>query len=323
MSNVFRDTEELAQALRHTNVSAMQASPGRFQATLSYAFLDGWSLQFLNFQEGASICQGDAPREHHAFVVPIGPAGCSRLLGRELSETTLGVYAPGSEHADATQGGCEEVVVVAPKSRIGRLFECGADLPLSGSGVREADPHAMRQLRNLLCGLRSNFAAQAAAPHENAQKCASEALFLALSAAVAPRNDEDAARLGRPKLPRAAVLRRIAEILDAPAAEPIRASELAQRVGISQPSLQRVFHEWFGMPPAQYLTMRRLYEARHRLRDGSGQSVTDVAASLGFWDLSRFSRRYRAQFGELPSQTRKQPKLSYDLIASELRQNRG
>lgn len=310
MSNVFRDAEELSQALRHTNVSAMQASTGRFQATLSYAFLDGWTMQYLCFQEGASVCQGDAPREHHAFVVPVGACGRSRLLGRELTDKTLGVYAPGSEHADATQSGCEEVVVVAPQAQISRMIEAGAALPRAGSHVHEADPDAVRRLRELFRRLRSSFAAQDTPPHANAQKCASETLFLALSAAVVARNDEDAARLGRPRLPRPAVLRRIAEILDEPAAEPIRASELALRVGISQPSLQRVFHEWFGMPPAQYLTMRRLHEARQQLREGRGRSVTDVAGSLGFWDLSRFSRNYRARFGELPSQTRRQPRQS-------------
>jgi len=35
----------------------------------------------------------------------------------------------------------------------------------------------------------------------------------------------------------------------------------------------------------------------------AGQSVTHAAVEFGFWNLSVFARYYRAQFGELPSET--------------------
>jgi transcriptional regulator GlxA family with amidase domain len=87
--------------------------------------------------------------------------------------------------------------------------------------------------------------------------------------------------------------------------EPIYATELAQDVGISQPTLQRLFIEWFGMPPARYLQIKRLYLARKRLRQEPTSSVTEVATSLGFWDLSRFAKGYKEAFGELPSETQR------------------
>ena len=43
-------------------------------------------------------------------------------------------------------------------------------------------------------------------------------------------------------------------------------------------------------------------EARKRLLAGA-DSVKAVALAFGFWHLSDFSRSYRDQFGETPSQT--------------------
>jgi AraC-like DNA-binding protein len=71
----------------------------------------------------------------------------------------------------------------------------------------------------------------------------------------------------------------------------VYAAELAQTVGISQASLQRVFHEWFGMPPARYLLLRRFYIARRRLRSKSADTVTEIASELGFWEHVAFLER--------------------------------
>lgn len=98
-------------------------------------------------------------------------------------------------------------------------------------------------------------------------------------------------------------MRRVRDLINEHQDEPIYASELAALAGVSQPTLQRLFLEWFGISPAKYLLMKRFYLARRRLREGQVKSVTEVATSLGFWDLSRFSKSYKEVFGELPSQS--------------------
>ncbi|HEX4892594.1 MAG TPA: helix-turn-helix domain-containing protein, partial [Hyphomicrobiaceae bacterium] len=120
---------------------------------------------------------------------------------------------------------------------------------------------------------------------------------------LSPQSPGQPVTRGRPRLSRPAMIRRTWEILHERQDDPIYATELAAEVGISQPTLQRLFLEWFGMPPARYLQIKRYYLARRRLRDGTMNSVTEVATSLGFWDLSRFSKSYKTAFGELPSQT--------------------
>ncbi|PBI91902.1 Transcriptional activator NphR [Rhodococcus erythropolis] len=80
---------------------------------------------------------------------------------------------------------------------------------------------------------------------------------------------------------------------------------VARRLGWSlrhvQAQLQRI-----GTSPSDLIREERLALARLRLQDRgwSHQSVTQVAYSSGFGDLSTFSNAYRRSFGERPSDTR-------------------
>lgn len=80
---------------------------------------------------------------------------------------------------------------------------------------------------------------------------------------------------------------------------------VAARLGWSlrhvQTQLQRV-----GSTPSDLIREERLMLARLRLQDPAWQrqSVTQVAYSSGFNDLSTFSNAYRRNFGERPSDTR-------------------
>jgi AraC family transcriptional regulator, positive regulator of tynA and feaB len=52
--------------------------------------------------------------------------------------------------------------------------------------------------------------------------------------------------------------------------------------------------------------LRRLQHCRQALEDPSqlGRTVGDIAYSCGFSDLSHFTRRYKAQFGRSPGESR-------------------
>ena len=114
ISKFYADTEELSRALDYTNVKAMQLSRGRFGAELRKFDLGKWSLQHIDFIQGSATCAGDGPSDRHAFVIPMRVFLGSRLLGRPVREGGIGVYAPGSEHADVTLPGHAQVVLVPP-----------------------------------------------------------------------------------------------------------------------------------------------------------------------------------------------------------------
>jgi AraC family ethanolamine operon transcriptional activator len=85
-------------------------------------------------------------------------------------------------------------------------------------------------------------------------------------------------------------------------AQPIYSEEMARKLGLSVRTLHDVVRRYRGMSLHRYLRLRRLWLVRLRLLAGA-DSVKAVALAFGFWHLSDFSRGYRHQFGETPSET--------------------
>lgn len=84
--------------------------------------------------------------------------------------------------------------------------------------------------------------------------------------------------------------------------QPIYSEEIARKLGLSVRTMHDVVRRYRGMSLHRYLRLRRLWLVRQRLLAGA-DSVKAVALAFGFWHLSDFSRSYRDQFGEAPSQT--------------------
>jgi AraC-like DNA-binding protein len=84
--------------------------------------------------------------------------------------------------------------------------------------------------------------------------------------------------------------------------KPIYSEELARQVGISVRSMHEAVLRYRGMSLHRYLRLRRLWLVRKQLLAGA-ESVKATALAFGFWHLGDFSRSYRLQFGETPSQT--------------------
>lgn len=86
--------------------------------------------------------------------------------------------------------------------------------------------------------------------------------------------------------------------------ELLRASELAERVGLSPRALERLVREYVGLSPKWLIECRRLQHAATALYSQPDTELSALAAELGYADYAHFSRRYRAVLGETPRQTR-------------------
>jgi AraC-like DNA-binding protein len=85
-------------------------------------------------------------------------------------------------------------------------------------------------------------------------------------------------------------------------AQPVYSGDLAKQIGVSVRTMHDAVQRYRGMSLHRYLRLRRLWLVRKRLLAGT-HSVKACALAFGFWHLSDFSRSYRAQFGETPSET--------------------
>jgi AraC-like DNA-binding protein len=86
-------------------------------------------------------------------------------------------------------------------------------------------------------------------------------------------------------------------------AHPITLAELSRVACLSPNHLLRTFREVFGQTPHQFLTERRLSEAK-RLLARSDLPVTEACLAVGFESLGSFSTLFRRRFQVSPSQFR-------------------
>ncbi len=82
-------------------------------------------------------------------------------------------------------------------------------------------------------------------------------------------------------------------------ASPISISDLTELCRMSASNLTRLFAEFTGMPPIEYLTHVRIENAKRQLAKG-GRTISEVAVQCGFSSIYSFSRAFRRQTGISP-----------------------
>lgn len=81
--------------------------------------------------------------------------------------------------------------------------------------------------------------------------------------------------------------------------------ELAKLAFLSVSALERRFKKYLSKTPKQFLNEIRLENARRMLTE-TQQPIMEIAYQCGFSEHSYFSKQFKALFGILPSQLRKQ-----------------
>ena len=93
--------------------------------------------------------------------------------------------------------------------------------------------------------------------------------------------------------------RRLTAYIDANLAEPIRVSDLAALLDLSESHFSRAFRCTFGTSAHEYVTRRRI-EVAQSLMLKSRESLCAIALRCGLCDQSHFSRVFRRVVGETP-----------------------
>ncbi len=105
------------------------------------------------------------------------------------------------------------------------------------------------------------------------------------------------------------LLRRADKYLLCQMASPFRIDALASATGTTARTLQRLYHDAYGMTPQLWARCLLLHRVRELLQSPAsrGLTVEAIARDCGFRHMGRFSDYYRKLFGELPSDTRSNP----------------
>jgi transcriptional regulator GlxA family with amidase domain len=97
-------------------------------------------------------------------------------------------------------------------------------------------------------------------------------------------------------------LQRVTDCIRANLAENLSLSRLAAAACISRFHFARLFRARMGMSPMQYVRHERIAMAKYLLRDGETQSLSRIAAALGFFDQSHFTRVFGSLTGQSPGE---------------------
>jgi AraC family transcriptional regulator of adaptative response / DNA-3-methyladenine glycosylase II len=98
-----------------------------------------------------------------------------------------------------------------------------------------------------------------------------------------------------------------AALMDAPSASsthPLTIQNLADKLGISDRHLRRIFESQFGVSPLQYLQTRRLLTAKQLLTD-TPLAINRVADMSGFASVRGFNAAFAKHYGLNPTQLRR------------------
>jgi AraC-like DNA-binding protein len=83
--------------------------------------------------------------------------------------------------------------------------------------------------------------------------------------------------------------------------EVTRVADLAEHVGLSERSLQRLVEHRIGLSPKWLIQRRRLHDAVEGLKAGTA-SLADMAARLGYADQAHFTHDFRTITGMTPGE---------------------
>src|SRR5262249_12373979 len=118
--------------------------------------------------------------------------------------------------------------------------------------------------------------------------------------ALAPRRPERGRDGALPRGRLRAVVEYVEEHLDAGPS----LGQMAAAARLSPYHFARQFKAATGLPPHQYVILRRVERAKELLQAGADLPLAEVAARAGFSDQSQFSHHFKRLIGVTPGQFR-------------------
>lgn len=254
------------------------------------------------FEGGGNLCFGANTWGGPLLFMPLTHGEHHVVNCRQLDASSLLLIPPGADFRIQVRRRAHEWCSLAlPADFPLGAGRGGPDLATTSRVIRVAAP-ALDRLRRLVVSTALEPALDG--PHTPAHDAASTQLLEAAAACLGQVAVEPAP-LGRPKIDRAAIVRRAVGLLEEGRVPRPSVVDIARHCGVNERTLGRVFHDTFGVSPLAYSRLWLVHRVRRRLR-AAGEDDATVAAILtahGIWDFGRFAALYRRQFGEAPADT--------------------
>lgn len=301
----FSDLDQFAELIRHGGVELTKIRPGdRADRLAVLALPDVLVRRGEEYSEWA--CTGTALPGMYSFVIPWNMYHETRYNGIRMEEGMISLYAPEAVHV-SIGGRSDFLYVTIPQSVFEAELMALRVLPpqfANGCNFSDPGPAVVHALNTLLARMMRIVASSDGNDEELGLAAMQRSLVTKLVLALDSSEAAPDERMARNATRQAAFLRTL-EFAQQHINQDIYVTDLCNVTGIAERSLRMVFQEFTGMSPIAFLNLARLKRARQLLVNGEPDrmSVKYAALDSGFWDLGRFSVKYKALFGESPSQT--------------------
>ncbi|MNK18412.1 Helix-turn-helix domain protein [compost metagenome] len=295
----FESFEEFQNAVVNADLSVRLLGPHDGKWQLGNLDVDGITVQ-RGIETVPNLCEAAGWPSHLMFLISEGRPGPTWLNGVPFARDKIGIIAPGRGFVFRAVGPNTWITIAVPTSFPLFLADDMAGQVLRrwcrATAMQTAPPRAIEGLRN---------AALIATDPRTPPAIGRTLIEHALLALLGSREWRPRRVVGRPRASphelTDTMLKRF-RAWDAAAQQSYQLD--CPQVGAR--SLNSFFHHCFGLGPMQYLHLRQLHAIRAALLDSreSAATIADLFERGGYPYSTYALARYRALFGEPPSETR-------------------
>jgi AraC family transcriptional regulator len=213
---------------------------------------------------------------------------------------------PAGSTAWVRSSGCrDELHIFLEPDVVGRVAAEAFDFDPARLTPATLDGLNLPQLRAAMSAVNAELTADAAGSRLAAESLANVLAVQLIRSASGRRLPQVRSDGVLPRAKLRAVVDYIEEYLD----EGPTLKEMATTAHLSAYHFARQFKMATGLPPHQYVMMRRVQRAKRLLQEGD-LSLAEVAASVGFTDQSKFSHTFKRLVGVTPRQFRTSARIA-------------
>jgi AraC family transcriptional regulator, ethanolamine operon transcriptional activator len=305
--DMFEDFHVHGASAPEWNQRYLQISAGAMRSSLAELTTESIHV-FRKWMSERVVQQGCLPGGKICFALPVGKlAETPRMQGHEVGKDSVFMLRSGEEFTLQRPQGLELVAVTFEVDEFRRLLDerpwAPNALALLSRSVSRGPRSSVQRLRRTLLSLFDRpSTAEPSEPDATGNGSASGVAFEALAelfdGAANPCQAVGSASASY-------IVARCHRIVADSGNAPPSVGALCLRLRTSRRTLQESFRQVADATPVHYLRSVRLNAVRRQLMATrpSDLGVAQAAADRGFSHLSHFAERYKALFGELPSQT--------------------
>lgn len=306
MSLSFTEPHQYQERIRPAEVRITPTARGKFDAVLSQ-----FNLHHVTLQQGweslPTAIRSELHKSRNAMMFHTAAAGPPiKVDGSDLASDTIVLGMPAEEHFFQNPANAAWSTLTVPPEvyAMARATLLGRDAAIMQARIVRPRDTALNRLRTLhqrIVGLVP--AGGDHGLHPEGAKAAEEAVLVALIDCLEGDGDVTVPLLGSRRS--TAIMRKLYEFLEASEGLPVYMMDVCAELDVSRRTLHTACVDHLGLSPHRFFLLRRMQLARQALLavDTRSTTVTQVATSLGFWELGRFAVHYKWLFGESPSAT--------------------